>query len=49
MTLSKLDIEREDASDGRSRTVRVQRVRASGGAELVSEDVYAVGATDRDE
>jgi vancomycin resistance protein VanW len=46
MAVSQLAIEREDASDGRSRMVRVRRVRASGGAELVSEDVYAVGATD---
>jgi vancomycin resistance protein VanW len=49
MAASELTIEREDASDGRSRTVRVRRLCASGGAELVSEDIYAVGATDYDE
>jgi vancomycin resistance protein VanW len=48
MAISELDIERQDASDGRSRTVRVRRVLVSGDAELVSEDVYAVGATDYD-
>jgi vancomycin resistance protein VanW len=49
MAASELTIEREDASDGRSRTVRVRRVRASGGVELVSQDVYAVGATECNE
>jgi len=42
---SELEVEREDADDGRTRMVRVRRFSASGGAELVSEDVYAVGAT----
>ncbi len=44
MIPSKLEVEREDARDGSSRTVRVRRIDPSGGAELVSEDVYAVGA-----
>ena len=39
-----LEVEREDASDGASRSVRVRRSRTSGEPELVSEDIYAVSA-----
>jgi vancomycin resistance protein VanW len=47
MVSLRVEAEREDASDGSSRFVRVRRYRRSGAAELVSEDVYAVSAQAR--